>query len=176
MATLGQRLARGEQAAFAELYQACADQLHHYLVAILRSREDADDVLQVTFVRLSRSRRRLARVERLVPYVFTIARNEAARLIRQKIHRREQRIDLAAELLFCEATSRDAQLRETAEMAASALNRLPSEQREIVELKVYAGLTFREIADVTALPQGTVATRYRTALHKLRGWFARESS
>jgi RNA polymerase sigma-70 factor (ECF subfamily) len=40
--------------------------------------------------------------------------------------------------------------------------------REVVELKVYAGLTFREISAVTGLPQGTVATRYRSALEKMR--------
>ena len=43
------------------------------------------------------------------------------------------------------------------------------ELREIVELKIYADLTFREISEVTGLPQGTVATRYRSALEKMRG-------
>jgi RNA polymerase sigma-70 factor (ECF subfamily) len=172
MATLGQRLAGGEQAAYAELYDACADRLHHYLVAVLRCREDADDVLQETFVRLARSRRRLAGVEALIPYVFTVARHEAARLVGRRARQHQQQADLWAEWLFREARGSDVQQRETAEMVASALDRLSDPQREIVELKTYAGLTFREIAEVTGLPQGTVATRYRAALHKLREWFA----
>jgi DNA-directed RNA polymerase specialized sigma24 family protein len=43
-----------------------------------------------------------------------------------------------------------------------------------VELKVYADLTFREINEVTGLPQGTVATRYRVALEKMRNQMVKE--
>ncbi len=56
MENLGARLAEGDQAAFAELYRACADRLHHYLTVRLGSRQDAEDVLQETFVRLARNR------------------------------------------------------------------------------------------------------------------------
>ena len=176
MDRLGDRLARGDQAAFAELYDACADRLHHYLVVRLGSREDADEVLQETFVRLARLRKGLARVENLTAYVFTVARNEAARLARRRTRERKNRAALTSDLLFCEAAGDEIQAREAAQLVAAALNRLAPEQREIVELKTYSGLTFREIAQVTSLPQGTVATRYRTALGRLRGWLARELS
>ncbi|MBI3838109.1 MAG: hypothetical protein HY288_09265 [Planctomycetia bacterium] len=63
MGDLAERLARGDQAAFAELYDACADRVHHYLVIRLGSRNDADDVLQETFVRLARTRQKLAGVQ-----------------------------------------------------------------------------------------------------------------
>ncbi|APW62085.1 RNA polymerase sigma factor [Paludisphaera borealis] len=43
-----ERLARGDQEAFAELYDACADRVHHFLVVRLGTRADADDVLQET--------------------------------------------------------------------------------------------------------------------------------
>jgi RNA polymerase sigma-70 factor (ECF subfamily) len=59
--------------------------------------------------------------------------------------------------------------RETAERVAALLARLDFPLREIVELKIFAALTFREISEVTGLPQGTVATRYRSALEKMRG-------
>src|SRR5947209_19856301 len=78
MSDLATRLARGEPAAFAELYDRCGDRCHHYLSAYLGSRDAADDVLQETFVRLVRGRGRLAKVDNLVAYVFTVARNEAA--------------------------------------------------------------------------------------------------
>ena len=72
------------------------------------------------------------------------------------------------DVLFDEAWSDDVSQRETAELVAAALCSLPPNEREAVELKTYAGLTFREIADVTGSPQGTVATRYRTGLEHLR--------
>ncbi len=173
---LGERLARGDQAAFAELYDACADRVHHYLAVRLGSRHDADDVLQETFVRLARTRRRLSEVENLVAYVFTIARNEAARLVVRESRRRRLGAGLAGSALFCEAAGDDTPAREAAELVAAALDRLRPEGREVIELKTYAGLTFREIAEVTGLPQGTVATRYRTAIGRLRGWLTRELS
>ncbi len=51
---------------------------------------------------------------------------------------------------------------------SAALACLPVEQREVVELKTYAGLTLAEIAEVTGAPPGTVATRYRAGLEKLK--------
>jgi len=168
MEGLGERLADGQQAAFAELYDACADRLHHYLTLRLQSRDDADEVLQETFVRLARMRKRLARVDNLLAYVFTVARNEAARFAARRARRNVRHAGLAAGELFVESGGHDAAAREAAETVAAALARLEPERREIVELKTYAGLTFREIAQVTGLPQGTVATRYRTALAQLR--------
>ena len=181
MENLSQGLAQGDPAAFAALYDACAHRVHHYLVVRLGSREDADDVLQETFVRLARNRKRLGAVGNLAAYVFTVARNEAARLARRS--RRDRRAGSAgqenlplAEDLFCEAGGDEVQAREAAESVAKALAGLETPLREIVELKVYAGLTFREIAEVTGLPQGTAATRYRAALAKMRGWLVRERS
>ena len=83
-----ERLARGDTSAFAELYDACADRLHHYLLVRLGSRADADDVIQETFVRLARTRKKLGAVENLVAYVFATARNESIRLTERRGPRR----------------------------------------------------------------------------------------
>jgi DNA-directed RNA polymerase specialized sigma24 family protein len=74
MATLQARLARGDQAAFADLYDAYADRISHYLLVRLGSPDDADDVLQETFLRIARRPRRLAKVNDLEAYLITIAR------------------------------------------------------------------------------------------------------
>ncbi len=63
---------------------------------------------------------------------------------------------------------------EEVEAIVAALARLSAEDRELVQLKIYAGLTFREIAQVTGRPQATVATRYRRALDSLRPWLAKQ--
>jgi RNA polymerase sigma-70 factor, ECF subfamily len=172
MGTLQARLARGEQAAFAELYDACADRVGHYLLVLLRSWADAEDALQETFLRLARNRRKLAEVDNLEAYVITVARHEAARLAAGKARRHEQE-PLSGDDLFRHSPT-DAELRETAEIVAAALEQLDSDLREVVELKTYAGLTFHQISQVTGLPQGTVATRYRSAVAKMQAWFARQ--
>jgi RNA polymerase sigma factor (sigma-70 family) len=128
----------------------------------------------------------------LAAYVFTVARNEAARFARRTrgvgSAGRACRTDcqsvvggtdcqsvLRPEDLFCRPDG-DLQAREAAETVAKAMAGLDAPLREAVELKVYAGLTFREIAAVTGLPQGTVATRYRAALAKMRTWLRKEQS
>src|SRR5947208_16482599 len=84
MQQLAVRLARGEEAAFAELYDACADRLHHYLAGRLGSRDAASDVLQTAFLRAVKSRRRFRGVENPVAYLFQIARNEASRWAKRR--------------------------------------------------------------------------------------------
>ena len=173
MESLAERLCHGDPAAFAELYDACADRLHHYLCVRLGSREDAADVLQETFARLARSRLRFVRVGDPVAYSFVVARNEAARWMSRASRERSNRA-VHAELLFWEASSSDAELRETAESIAVALGRLEEDLAEVIELKIYSGLTFAEVSRVTGLPQGTVATRYRRAITKLREMWVKE--
>jgi RNA polymerase sigma-70 factor (ECF subfamily) len=175
MEPLGQQLAAGCPDAFTALYAQCATRCHHYLVAKLRSRDAADEVLQETFLRLVRQRAGLAKVENLTAYVFAVARNEAIRFAERR-GRETRRQSLAAEDLFLEAKSSDPVRCDDAEWAAAALDQLSDEARELVHLKIYGGLTFREIADLLELPQGTVATRYRTALSRLKDWFARQPS
>ena len=159
MGDLGKRLARGEVAAFAELYDLCADRLHHYLVSQLGSRHDADEVLQETFLRLVRGREKLAGVESIAGYSFMIARNEALRRLAERANENRRRAGAAE--LFLEATHDDHEVREAAEELTMALARLRPEQREVVELKCYGGLTLAEIAAVTATPPGAVAAPLR---------------
>jgi RNA polymerase sigma-70 factor (ECF subfamily) len=176
MEALGKRLAAEEPPAFAELYELCAARVHHYLAVRLGSRDAADEVLQEVFVRLVRQRQRLAAVENLPAYVFAIARNEAIRHTGRRLRLSQHHRPLTAEELFKETGSDDLELRETAESVSVALQQLPEELREIIELRIYGGLAFREIAELLAIPQGTVATRYRSALARLKEWFARQMS
>jgi RNA polymerase sigma-70 factor, ECF subfamily len=164
---LAARLARGDEAAFAELYDACADRLHRYLTARVGSRDAASDVLQIAFLRAVKSRRRFRGVENPVAYMFQIARNEASRSSRKRP---------AATLWSSIAEPFTHTNHDTgdAEAIAAAIARLELEDQELVELKIYSGLTFREIAAIVDRPPATVATRYRRALDTLRGCLAKE--
>ena len=174
MDDLAKQLARGDPNAFADLYDALADRLHHYLTVRLGSRPDADDILQETFVRLARARKQLATVSNPTSYVFAIARNESSRLLEARRRRGEVPMALTAETLFDDAAANDARRREAADLIAAAMTALGPGQREVVELKAFAGLTFREIGELLDEPLGTVATRYRTAIEKMRPTVARE--
>lgn len=100
-------------------------------------------------------------------YVFGVARHEAARYVRNT-ENRPQTIDVAA----VEDRSRARrQSDDTAEEIAAALRQLSDVQREVVELKIFGQLTLAEVAATTGTATGTVATRYRTALIRMREWF-----
>lgn len=171
MRTLADRLARGEDSAFAELYDACADQLYRYAAARLGSTDVAADLVQTTFLRAVKSRRKFRQVENPIAYMFQIVRNETIRSATSDQRRFEQ---MAADSTPA-GDNRD-EAADDAEALQAALRRLDEEDREIIELKIRSGLTFAEIAEVMKRPQGTVATRYRRAIESLRGWLAREFS
>ncbi len=164
---LADRLARGDEAAFAELYDACADRLHGFLAARLGSREAASDVLQNAFLRAVKSRRRFRGVENPVAYLFQIARNEALRF-----QSKQPRADTT--LPSDETLTSDGPNFDDAEVVNAALEQLFADDRELVELKVLAVFTFREIAEIVNRPQATVATQYRRALESLRDWLTKQ--
>ncbi|MGE3803905.1 MAG: RNA polymerase sigma factor [Gemmataceae bacterium] len=156
---LVRRLARGEQAAFAELYDALGAALYRVAWGLLGSRSEAEDAVQDVFVALVQAGSRLLQVENFKAYLFVALRHAALR--RRSRERRLIRVPLE------EAAQVAAPLAETGELEA-LLATLPEEQREAVVLKIKGELTFAEMATVLGVSANTAASRYRYALEKLR--------
>jgi RNA polymerase sigma-70 factor (ECF subfamily) len=158
-------LARDDPAAVGLLWERYAKDLLAYLQAILCSPHDAEDMLQVVFVRIVRKRRQLAKAHCLDAYIYRIARNEALRLIGRR------RVEKAAKaggepwLIGSESSGESEELVERLQVA---LARLPQAQREVIVMKVYRQKTFSEISRLLGLSQNTVASRYRYGMEKLR--------
>jgi RNA polymerase sigma-70 factor (ECF subfamily) len=168
MHELAARLARGEEAAFAELYDLCAERMYRYLAA-RHGIDGAADLVQSTFLRAVKNRRRFHGVENPVAYLFQIARNEGARAVNRS-QLKERTLPSYREFESCQHFDQVA----NSEIVIAALGRLEGADRELVELKIFGGLSFRELAEMAGVPQGTVATRYRRALESLRGWLAKQ--
>ena len=166
-ARLAESLASGDQEAFAALYDRLAVRLLGAARTMLCSSADAEDVVQDLFVELARGRSRLAAVADLEAYVFTMLRNAVRRRGRRAALDRRAVLAIAAGRRESEAVAATAaELPDDALVAAVAA--LPEAQREVVALKIDAGLTFAEIAAVTGTSLNTAASRYRYALEKLR--------
>ena len=172
MERLANRLAHGEEAAFAELYDACANRLHAWLAARLGSSQDAADVLQETFVRLVRGRARLAKVEDVTAYAFVVARNECARFAERRRKRRSIERQVAPTI---EAGWVEPPADSDAAALTQAIAGLEAPLRDVVELKLYADLTFAQVAAALGIPPGTAATRYRAAVERLKTLLKKES-
>ena len=163
--SLAARLNAGEEAAFEEALDLFGRGLLRVARALGRSREDAEDAVQDVFVALARARGRLAGIVNLKAYLFASLRRALARRAREFCRARE--------LAEKAALARDGETgepvpHETSPALERALRRLPEEQREVVALKIDAGLTFAEIAQVLGVRQNTAASRYRYALMRLR--------
>jgi len=171
MKPLVEGLADGDPQAFQAFYDQLSQQLFRFLVAKTGSYDLAGDALQETFLRAVRFREQLRKVNNLDAWIFTVARREADRILTQSSQRRSCSLREAENIQsFAKPVQIELGLREELEIALAILT-IP--EREIIELHIYGGLKFREVAEVTETPQGTVATRYRAALVKLRKHLAR---
>jgi RNA polymerase sigma-70 factor (ECF subfamily) len=158
-------LAANNPAAVGLLWERYAKDLLAYLQAILCSLHDAEDVLQMVFVRIARKRHQLAKARCLDAYIFRIARNEALRLIGR--HKTDSTAKTAGYPWLIKSES-SAESQDLTDSLQKALARLPQKQREVIVMKTYRHKTFLEIAELLGLSQNTIASRYRYGMEKLR--------
>jgi RNA polymerase sigma-70 factor, ECF subfamily len=127
---------------------------------------DAEDVVQEAFLRFWPNR---GGVRDPVAYLYTCVRRTAIDWLRDK-HRRQQRPDAGQDATrepwFEPAGS--AQEEEKRAAMEAALEVLPPEQRQVIVMKVWGGLTFAAIGLVLSISPNTAASRYRYALTALR--------
>ncbi len=157
----GQMSRSVSEAALEKLYDEYCRRLYRYAVSLTGSADDAEDAVQEVFVRVARARK-LPRDP--CAYLMRAVRNQCLTAIRARTRR-----DAAVSRLHMEPTPATAsdQIRELPGLA-EALKGLPTEQREVLLLKVVEQMTFEEIGRLTSIPPATAASRYRYALAKLQ--------
>lgn len=156
------RLANGDHAALGEFYDLYAGLAHGLAVRILRDASEAEDVVQEVFMQVWRQAVRYDPGRGSpVSWVCTMARTRALDRRRRRVSRREERSEAAPPTST--SPSPDITL-----AVRAALGSLSGEQRRAVELAYFEGLTQSEIAQRLDEPLGTVKTRIRTGMTRLR--------
>ena len=150
------------------LYDEHAQSLYAFLLNFTRDESDTRDLLQEIFVKLARHPELLDGVQDERAFFIRLARNAAIDLIRRRGTRERTRENFAAETMapFMPASNPDEQAFRIG--LAEALAELPPDQRAVVHLKLWEGLTFEQIAVALNIPPNTAASRYRYGLDKLR--------
>jgi len=151
------------------------DQLFGLLYYVVGNREDAHDALQETFLKCWRHRHQVPEVENLRAWIFRIALN-TGRDTRTTAWRRRRRPIEAAEMQLAANTlerpgstpEAEAIREEELSLVRRALRDLRVEEQEVFLLRQNGDLTYDQIAVTLSLPVGTVKTRMRLALGKLR--------
>jgi RNA polymerase sigma-70 factor (ECF subfamily) len=140
------------------LYDRHGAALYRYALLILADPAAAEDAVQQVFAAVLTARRVIEQDER---YLRRAVRNECYSSLRRR------RSSVTGEGAMLEAATPDDRREERLALDA-ALRALPADQREVLHLHVYEGLTFQEIADLAEASINTVASRYRYAIRKLR--------
>jgi len=174
-----QRLSLRDKYAFEKIYDRYGDLVYSTALRVLRDPQLAEDISQEVFVRLWRKPDSyVAERGRFLTWLISVTRNRAVDEVRVRGRRQhyetaspeEQERELPAGTADDPALNAD--LAEQRRIVRDALAELPPDQRQVIELAFFGGLTQREIADRLSQPLGTVKTRIRLGMQKLRAALA----
>jgi len=177
-AELVRQIATGDERALASLYDRWCDIVTAFVTRILREAGDADDIVEEVFWQVWRQASQYDPARASVrTWIATIARTRALDRVRAVQRRREDSLEgvendgivMASSLAAADSDPQlDAERAEQRSIVLAALATLPAEQRAAMELAYYRGLSQSEIAKRIGEPLGTVKTRMRLAMRKLR--------
>ena len=171
LAGLMQRVAEGDQQAFAEIYDATSASAFGIVLRVLRDRAQAEEVTQEVYVEAWKSAARFdSALGSPAAWINTIAHRKAVDRVRSSERRlqREQRHFESDGGLPDLDTSDIVVAQDEGLRVRKALEGLPEAQRTALRLAYFEGHSYREVAEHLQIPLGTVKTRIRDAMTRLR--------
>jgi RNA polymerase sigma-70 factor (ECF subfamily) len=167
----------GDEAAFGVLVRRYQRSLHQFLFRFLGDATLAEDVFQETFVQVASSARQFNPTRALRPWLFTIAANKARDALRSRARQKTVDLDAAvdradadgAQFLDFLASDEPPPLERLETLDAAHLTRqivaaMPERLRLVLVLAYFQGLAYQEIAEILAVPLGTVKSRLHAAV------------
>lgn len=166
----------GNNSAFDVLLNRHKDRLYYYIYFIVRSREVAEDIFQETFVKaiVKLQEGRYVPDGKFSAWITRIAHNLVIDQFRQErnenlVSNDETEVDLLNNAAFSEGTIENRMVNEQVLRDVRALvDELPDCQREVVYMRYYQKLSFKEIADITGVSINTALGRMRYAILNMR--------
>ncbi|WP_345184238.1 ECF RNA polymerase sigma factor SigK [Microbacterium panaciterrae] len=166
-----ERIAGGDQRAFAELYDMLSSRVFGLVLRVLVNRAQSEEVLQEVFLEIWQTASRFDSDRgRGRTWILTIAHRRAVDRVRasQSSADRDARVGARDLDVAHDSVAEQAELSIEADRVVDALSALPNAQREALVLAYYGGYSQSEIATLTGSPLGTVKTRMRDGLTRLR--------
>lgn len=163
------RLKSGDESAFAEIYDRYSGAINGIILRIVTDSEASQDVLQDTFVKVWKNIQSYDSSKgSFFTWMLNIARNTSIDSLRKlkkegKTEIREQDINVGMTGVVQQNTNVIG--------LSKLVDKLPEEQRLMIEYIYFNGYTQQEVADELDMPLGTVKTRTRLAMRELRKWF-----
>ena len=171
LAALLRASARGDQAAFATLYDASAARVHGLVLRVVRDPAQAEEVTQEAYLEIWRTANRFDPAKgSALSWLLTLAHRKAVDRVRsaEAATRRDTAYQSATQPIAHDTTSEAVTDAFEARRVRAALNSLTRAQRQAIELAYFGGYTHTEVATMLDLPLGTAKTRIRDGLIRLR--------
>lgn len=173
------KIASGDRAAFSRFYDLFAPFVFSFALRLLRNRADAEDLLQEVFVQVWRQAAQYDK-GRGAPeaWISVMTKNRAIDKMRS-LRSRERGTDSFrndVERREGETEGRDGAKIDARLIAETSLSRIPPDERKALEMAYFDGLTQTEIAEKLGAPLGTVKTRIRSGLKRLRALVGEENT
>lgn len=171
LADLLRRSSRGDEAAFARLYDLTAPRVFGLVLRIVRDRAQAEEVTQETYLQVWRTASRYDQGKgSALAWLMTLAHRRAVDRVRaaEAVGRQDTSYHRNSHVVVHDSTAEAAEASWEARRVRSALEQLTAVQREALELAYFGGYTHTEVATMLDLPVGTAKTRIRDGLIRLR--------
>ena len=153
-----------------EAFSRYQDELLGMLYYVVGNAEDARDALQDTFIKCWKHRDGIAEIENLRAWIFRIALNTGRDLRGAAWRRRRQPLEEGGSVLAAATLKPDVEAAQNERLAIvrHAIGQLRPEEQEVFLLRQDGQMTYQQIAETISIPLGTVKTRMRLSLMKLR--------
>lgn len=166
------QIAQQDQSALSLLYDRYGQMIYSIAYRSLGSVEESEELLMDVFIQVWRTADRYDETKaRVDTWLIMITRSRICDRLRSG-QRRGKVTDalIAFDCVDQILENEDVEISERRAIISTAMGTLPMEQRQVLELSYYGGFSHREIADQTGLALGTVKTRIRLGLEKLRSY------
>jgi RNA polymerase sigma-70 factor (ECF subfamily) len=172
-AWLVRRAQAGDAEAFGRLVERYMRRAYYVAFSLVGTREDALDLSQEAFARAFRARRTLDPERPFYAWLYRILRRLCFNFLRDR-RSRTRTLQMAGSWLADEAATRvvsdparEFEREEARRRVAAAIERLPAREREVLALKEFEGLSYKDIAALVGIPIGTVMSRLYSARQRL---------
>ncbi len=171
LAGLLRQAARGDEAAFAQVYDLTSARVHGLVLRVVRDPAQAEEVTQEVFLQVWRTAARYDESRgSALAWLMTLAHRRAVDRVRsaEAVHRQETAYQQRTHEVTHDVTADAAEASLDAQRVRTAMSELTEIQREALALAYFGGYTHTEVATMLDLPVGTAKTRIRDGLIRLR--------
>ncbi len=177
-AALLSAISRGDEDAFLSLYERFSGPLYSLLMKMLQNSHDAEDVLQAVFLQVWK-KAAYYQADRCSVFTWLVLVTRSKAIDRMRQRQRQSRtleeatVEGAVHERVEDCADGSAMMRESQAEVRAALERIPAEQREAIEMAFFKGMSQTEISEALSEPLGTVKARIRRGMLKLRTYLVR---